>query len=83
MTHKGTFESALWEEVAKDPRILGRSFHMSWGKGLDEILRNVDATIFELTYVAETSPRKGLTSSWRGLHRIHLAQQAEVGEGLR
>ena len=33
VTHKGTFESALREEVAKDPRILGLSFHMSWGQG--------------------------------------------------
>ena len=29
VTHKGTFESALRQEVAKDPRILGLSFHMS------------------------------------------------------
>ena len=32
---------------------VGRQFgliHMSWGKGLDEIRRNVDATIFELIY---------------------------------
>ena len=78
----------------KDPE--GLSFHMSWGKGLDEILRTVDATIFELTYDLSgrdiTPEGIDIILAWAGndvcvrgvgLHRIHLAQQAEVGEGLR
>ena len=32
VTHKGRFESALREEMAKNARFLGLSFHMSWGK---------------------------------------------------
>ena len=50
VTHKGTFEGALRQEMAKDPRLLGLSLRMSWSKGWDEILETVDSVLFELTY---------------------------------
>ena len=66
VTHKGTFESALREEVAKDPRILGPNFHMSWGKGYDPSGRDI-------------TPRKGLTSSWRGPGTMSTGSGATSG----
>ena len=85
VTHKGTFEGGLREEVAKHPRFLGLSFHLSWGKGLDEILRTVNSAIFELTY--DPSGRNitlegiDIILVWAGNDVWHNKQK--VGEGLR